>query len=90
MRRRARHKESGRRRWTGAAGEQAWGVGGWGLLILQNLTAHSSRSAFQVRKPGFLIHGNTLGMSPGASGIRGNEGLVWGAPRKRLVNEMGE
>lgn len=31
MWRRERHKESGRRRRTGAAGEQAWGVGSEGM-----------------------------------------------------------
>ena len=31
-----------------------WAVRGWGLSMPQILTAHSSRPAFQVKKPGFL------------------------------------
>lgn len=53
-----------------------WAVRGQGLLTLQTLTAHSSRPAFQMRKPGFLRCGNSLGTAPGASGILGDGGFV--------------
>lgn len=67
-----------------------WAARGWGLLILQILTAHSSRPAFRVSKPGFLLCGSTLGMTPGKSAILGDGGWCGVPQGRKLLKEMGE
>lgn len=91
MWRRERYKESGRRRWTGAAGEQAWGVGSEGIGPLDSTDPDCTfqQACIPREKARILEIWKSLGNGPWSIRNTAGWGLVWGASRKEAAERNG-
>lgn len=85
-----RHK-SGRRRWTGAAGEQALGVGGQGLgpLDATDPDCTFQQASILSKKARILKMRKDLGNGPREIRNTGTRGLLWGSSRKEAAERNG-